>query len=274
MSLTGILGHLSVRIRIVALAAIPVLGFLVNGIAFTGGESEVESAFDSVKRSAALADSTRDFKAGLTAMLMTAREFAERPSEELVKAFQKGHGISAAGLDLIARSIDSSQQKDVEQIKGKLWELQASFNDLTQEQEGMGFNDAQGTRAALANAAAQLERSVKVDLAWVPEADRYSLLTSLLILRRADAEYRLHRMQTTWDLFFQELKKFNEVFAGIESVGAEAKKQQVNDRLRTYATNLTQWNRRASNIERLLTAIAEVSDQMLPAADKIIAAAR
>jgi methyl-accepting chemotaxis protein len=74
-------------------------------------------------------------------------------------------------------------------------------------------------------------------------------------------------------LFFQELKKFNEVFAGIEAAGAEAKKQQVNDRVRTYATDLTQWNRRASNIERLLINIAEVSDQMLPAADKIIMSA-
>ncbi len=272
MSLTGLIAHLSVRTRIVALAAIPVVGFLVNGIAFTMGETEVDSAFDSVKQAAALADTTRDFKAGLTAMLMTAREFAERPSDDLVQAFQTGHGSTAGSLETIARSIDPSHQKDVEQLKGKLWELQASFNELTQEQQAMGFNDAQGIRAALAGAAAQLQRSVSVDLAWVAEAERSKLINSLLIMRRADAEYRLHRMQTVWELFFQELKKFNEAFAAVD--GVEAQKQQVTERVRSYANTLTQWNRKASNIDRMLTAITDVSEQMLPAADRIIMSAR
>src|SRR5262245_54267461 len=274
MSLTRLIAHFSVRTRIIALALIPVVGFLANGISFTGSETEVDSAFDSVKQAAALADAARDFKAGLTIMLMTAREFTERPTEELVQAFRTGHGSSASTLDTIARSVDPSQQKDVEQLKAKLWELQASFDELTQEQRTMGFNDAQGIRAALAGAAAQLQRSVSVDLVWMPEAERSKLVTGLLIMRRADAEYRLHRMQTNWELFFQELKKFNEAFATVDAVGREAQKQQVSERVRTYATTLTQRNRNASNIDRLLSVITDLSEQTLPAADKIIMSAR
>ena len=43
--LQGIVTRISVRSRIILLAAIPVLGFLVNGIAFTGGGHEVAEAF-------------------------------------------------------------------------------------------------------------------------------------------------------------------------------------------------------------------------------------
>ena len=47
---------LTVRTRIVVLAAIPLLGFLANGTAFTTGQAEVEDDFDSVKQAAALRD--------------------------------------------------------------------------------------------------------------------------------------------------------------------------------------------------------------------------
>ena len=47
---------LSVRNRIILLAVIPVFGFLANGLAFTTGETQVESALLSVKRASALAD--------------------------------------------------------------------------------------------------------------------------------------------------------------------------------------------------------------------------
>ena len=50
---------MSVRARIVALAAIPVIGFLAVGLAYTTGDTEVGRAFDTVHRDTAV-DASRD----------------------------------------------------------------------------------------------------------------------------------------------------------------------------------------------------------------------
>ncbi|MEA2929066.1 MAG: methyl-accepting chemotaxis protein, partial [Hyphomicrobiales bacterium] len=51
-----LISRLSVRTRIIALAVLPVVGFLANGIAFTAGERDVGQAFQSAQRAAVLAD--------------------------------------------------------------------------------------------------------------------------------------------------------------------------------------------------------------------------
>ena len=58
-SLQQLVSKLSVRGRIAAIAVIPVVGFLANGLAFTAGESEVGNAFESVKSAAVLAATVR-----------------------------------------------------------------------------------------------------------------------------------------------------------------------------------------------------------------------
>ena len=45
LSFNRSIARISVRTRIIVLAALPVAGFLANGIVFTAGERDVESAF-------------------------------------------------------------------------------------------------------------------------------------------------------------------------------------------------------------------------------------
>jgi methyl-accepting chemotaxis protein len=61
-----LISRISVRTRIIALAIVPVIGFLANGIAFTSGKTEVDSAFESEQQAAVLADASREFKVALT----------------------------------------------------------------------------------------------------------------------------------------------------------------------------------------------------------------
>jgi methyl-accepting chemotaxis protein len=82
------LSAISVRARIVALALIPVCGFLANGIAFTSGQADVQAAFASVNRVAALSDASNDFKDALAVMRLTVRDFASKPDDTLVQAFE------------------------------------------------------------------------------------------------------------------------------------------------------------------------------------------
>jgi methyl-accepting chemotaxis protein len=73
--------QISVRSRIIAIAVVPVIGFLANGIAFTAGETDVENAFESVKQATALADASEGFKAGLAAMRIGLRDFVTAPDQ-------------------------------------------------------------------------------------------------------------------------------------------------------------------------------------------------
>src|ERR1700675_1408721 len=72
---------ISVRSRIVAIAVIPVIGFLTNGITFTAGETGVERAFLSAERATELADASEGFKAGLAAMRIGIRDLVADPSQ-------------------------------------------------------------------------------------------------------------------------------------------------------------------------------------------------
>src|SRR5260370_5407842 len=104
--LQQLISKLSVRSRIAAIAVIPVVGFLANGLAFTSGETEVANAFESVKSAAVLADAGREFKAALARMQMASKDFVAQPSDEEVAAFSAGHELASNSHDTIPTAID------------------------------------------------------------------------------------------------------------------------------------------------------------------------
>src|SRR6266704_2299304 len=81
-SFQRLISKLSVRGRIVAIAVIPVVGFLANGLAFTSGETQVGNTFESAKSAAALADASRELKSALAGMQMGAKDFVAQPSDQ------------------------------------------------------------------------------------------------------------------------------------------------------------------------------------------------
>src|ERR1700675_467495 len=112
MSIFRFVTWFSVRTRIVALAIIPVVGFLANGIAFTIGESEVSGAFDSVKQASALADSSQEFKDALAAMRISARDFATRPGEDRIQSFEDSYQRANMSLIAIERALPESERQE------------------------------------------------------------------------------------------------------------------------------------------------------------------
>src|ERR1700722_12946164 len=104
---------LSVRSRIAAIAVVPVIGFLANGLAFTGGETQVGSAFESVQGAAVLADASREFKAALARMQMASKDFVVQPADDVAAAFGAGYETASNSLDAIAASIDALQRDDI-----------------------------------------------------------------------------------------------------------------------------------------------------------------
>jgi methyl-accepting chemotaxis protein len=263
--------HLSVRARIVGLALIPVIGFFANVIAFTAGESEVDAAFDSVKRAAVAADASRDFKSRLGMMQMAAKDFITQPSRNLIGTFAQGHTLALANLDSIAAS-NALAAGDIDMARQKLLELKLNFDELALEQEALGFSNADGKRKSTEDAGAAAERDIAEDIPQLSRSDRGQLMLLLLTMRRHEAEYRLTRQKAAWEQFFKENRKFDDK---LEAVDAPA---DVKDKLRTlvraYSTALAQWNRTSENMQDLLTMIVTESDKLLPRADTIIEAAQ
>src|ERR1700681_4180807 len=129
-SVQRLVSKLSVRNRIAAIAVIPVVGFLANGMAFTSGEIEVGNAFESVKSAAVLADVSREFKAALARMQMTSKDFVAQPSDQEVAAFASGHGLASTSLATIAASIDAVQRDDIGMARQALGEMKLNFDAL------------------------------------------------------------------------------------------------------------------------------------------------
>src|SRR5258708_27215452 len=100
LSFKSLNSKIAVRSRIVAIAVIPVIGFLTNGIAFTAGETDVESAFLSVKHASLLADASEQFKGGLAAMRIGVRDFIADPNRNSIAAVD-------AAIDRTSRSLDT-----------------------------------------------------------------------------------------------------------------------------------------------------------------------
>jgi methyl-accepting chemotaxis protein len=261
-----------VRGRIAAIAVIPVVGFLANGLAFTSGETEVGNAFESVQSAAVLADASREFKATLAQMQMAAKDFVAQPADDVAVAFGAGYDIASNSLDAIAASIDALQRGDIGAAHQALGEMKLNFDALTLEQRELGYSPTEGTRKLLEDSGSTIERLINTDMQGLSGADRTRLLVSLSNMRRYEAQYRQSRQPVTWEAFFKEFRTFGDI---VQAIDAEPTlKAQLGASVKDYSANLAQWNRRAENTQNLLKEIALASQQLLPKADKILALAK
>jgi methyl-accepting chemotaxis protein len=211
-----LISRMSVRTRIVVLALIPVCGFLANGVAFITGESEVDSAFQTAWKAAALADSSREFKAALTSMRMSAREFGAQPTYDLISSFEAGYERALKSLTTVEKSADDKQRTDIASLQGDLAVLKSTFGHLTRDQEMLGFTESEGLHGQLNLAGTAVERIINAELTWISDRDAKRLLVSLLTMRRYEAQYRLSRSDFIGQRFREEVENFNTIFDAVD----------------------------------------------------------
>ncbi len=272
MFITRAFSRLSVRTRIIALALIPVIGFLANGIAFMIGDTEVGRAFDIVHSDTAIADASRDLKAGLLLMRAATTDFVAHPSDAGVKNFNRGQELAMQSLDRIAAALSASQQDAITPLRITVRDLKASFASLVSEQKSLGFNEAEGTTADLITASNGVENIIHNELSWVADTDIDKLLISLLTMRRYEIEYRLTRTRAAEQHFLDEVKHFKLLFDSVD--GAPSMKQSLSNQVQSYNYSFTLWVASTDNIAPLVSLIAHDTASVLPEADKIIATAQ
>jgi methyl-accepting chemotaxis protein len=272
MYFARIFSRLSVRARIIVLGVIPVIGFLVNGIAFLSGDAEVGRAFDSVHRNTAVSDASRDLKIGLLTMRTATIQFVAHPSDAGVKDFEDGQASALESIDRIQSMLPASQQNTILPLRTTVRDLKNSFASLVQEQHSLGFTDKQGITADLIAASAAIEKIIQDDLTWVAEVDRAKLLTSLLTLRRYEIEYRLTRDHVAERHFLDEIRHFNDIFDSVD--GAPSMKENLNKQVQHYSYVFAQWVATTDNIAPLVALINHDTGNVLPQANRIITGAR
>src|SRR5580692_9911390 len=263
---------LSVRARIIVLGAIPVIGFLANGIAFMVGDVEVGRAFDSVQSYTQVADASRDLKTGLLIMRAATTQYVARPSDKVVADFTEGQELAMKSLDRIAAVLGASAQDVITPLRITVRDLKTSFESLVNEQKTLGYDESQGITAELAAASAAVEKIIHDDLTWVADGDARKLLISLLTMRSDEIAYRLTRSRAYEKHFLDEVKNFNSLFDSVD--GAPSMKKELNDQVRTYSFAFAQWVASTDNIEPLVGLNGDDTESVLPEADKIIASAR
>src|ERR1700690_2793655 len=267
-----LLTSISVRTRIVVLALIPVVGFLANGLTYFSGEGDVGTAFETVKHSVGLADTSRDFKSAVAAMRIIVKDFSANPSDNLVVSFEQVHSVALQSLDTIAASIDRRHAENIVGLRKDVMALRDNFTELVQEQKTLGFDENAGLRNNLREAGNAVERIINESMTWLTEADAGKLMMALLAMRTYQTEYRLNQSELTKLKFLAGYKKFTDTFALID--GTPEMKDSLEHEVKTYADTFAQWSDGFDRVHPLRTLIDIDSQSMLPRADEIIERAR
>ncbi len=270
--LTRLLASFSVRTRIVALALIPVAGFLANGLTYLTGENEVGTAFATVKRSGALADASRDFKGAINSMRIAVKDFSASPNNDLIVSFSRAHTLALKSLDVIANSFDRGKAGEIVGLRNDVMKLRENFNELVREQETLGFDEATGLRRNLRVAGNAVERILNSNASWLANADASRLMMTLLIMRHHEAYYRLSPTEITRQQFLAAYEQFDDLFAQID--GTPEMKASLEGQVKTYADTFAQWIDGYDRVHPLRALIDIDSRSMMPRADEIIARAR
>lgn len=270
--LTRMLASFSVRTRIVLLALIPVAGFVANGFTYTSGEGDVGRTFDTFKRSAAVADASRDFKSAVASMRIVVKDFNVKPNDSLVASFEYAYAVALRNLDTIEESIEKGHAESIATMSRDLNALREAFNNLVREQNTLGFDESSGLRRQLQVAGNAVERIINDNMSGLPEADANKLMVTLLYMRHHEADFRVTESEVARLQFQQAYKSFTDIIGPI-NVAPETK-TSLEQVVKTYAETFGKWVEGYDKVRPLHAVIDIDSQNMLPRADDIIGYAR
>jgi len=268
----ALMPRLSVRVRIIVIALIPVFGFLFNALSYHAGESEIARAFASARRAAAVAEAGSEMKGATSIMMISAPEFVARPSQQLAQTFATAHRLAAGRLDAMVQSLGSEEADAADLLRSHLARVIARFDALVAEQQRLGYTRTDGIRARMQQAGEAVEAIINQDLLTVSDNDAKRLLASLHLMLRFEAEFRLGEQRYTQHLLVAEHQTFNAIAASIEA--SPELRARLQQQVKAYADTFAEWVAIVETITPLLTDIERDTARMLPAAEAILAAAR
>ena len=267
-----LLSAMSVRNRIIVLALIPAIGFLINGLTYFVGEHDIGRAFEIEHRADNLADASHAFKSAVTAMRRIVKDYSVHPNDALAARFRLQAKRAFQSLETIATTIDTHHLTILGDLRSKLNHLNRRFAQLVDGQNKLGYDEGEGLRGNLSMASNTVERIIHENMTGLDPGAAAKLMVALLAMRNYEIEYRLKPTELTRQQFLGAFKTFNDTFAGID--GTPALKVALERQVKAYAFTFQQWVKAFDQVHTLRAVIDIDSKGMLPAADDIIARAR
>nr|WP_168192692.1 methyl-accepting chemotaxis protein [Undibacter mobilis] len=270
LSLNRLLTRFSVRTRVIVLALAPLVGFAANTLTYTAGEREVGSAFETVDRAHRLADASRDLRNAIALMRIAVKDFARERGSSL-EAFPQSLDLANRSLDTIALHASADAAAQMLTLRDDLMTIGRNYADLHNIQRVLGLTDNEGLRGALKTSGNRIEAAINDSLSWLADAEARRIMVILLNMRHHEAEYRLISSELTRTQFEATYREFVQVSERIE--GAPGRKDKLVGEIRDYHDAFMDWVALNDRTAPLRAIIDIDSQNLLPRAAAIIAAA-
>lgn len=265
---TRLIRALSVRTRIILLALIPVAGFVANGTSFTSGDREVNDAFEVYRNANALSEASQDFKEAIGQMRIGVRDFSLQPDNAEVAAFQQANATALNKLAVVENSLDANERERMAWLAPRLKEIGQRFSQVAAEQRKLGFTDSDGLRRRLRENSTAVERLINQSTETIGEAEARRLLVPLFSMQRYEAEQRLQSTSLSQTLFAHEYEKFSSALDNLYA--SPDLRNEIEKRVQAYVDAFRVWSASSDALRPHLKIIDLDTQQMMPAADRII----
>ena len=195
VSVSTLVGRLSVRTRIFLLIAVTMTGLAAIGSVFWWSQASVESAFARSEGFSDLAGTVADLSSTAGTLRIAEKTYLAAPSAAAYQAFTSQIAVARSQLGTV-RTLDVAAPygAEIDQVDRALSDIEATFQDLHATQQRLGLADTEGgARGALAANGDALVGSVQKLARFKrgPETER--LAFAGVDLQRSEKAYLLDR---------------------------------------------------------------------------------
>jgi diguanylate cyclase (GGDEF)-like protein len=250
---------LSVGLRVLAIALIPLGGFAANLYNYVLSEQQVAIAVADFERSAALSHASHDLSESLIVMRSVARDFSAAPSQTLASDYLAAHAAALRSIEKIEAAGDPEDRRDIAQLRSQ---LNVVLDQWARIKRAVGVSDTEGVRGEIAGTGAAVDRIINQGISWLPDSVAKELTFSLLKMRYDEADYAIKRLSYTKDLIFQTFEQVSNAVA--VSAGTESQKNQVLQVLKDYIEAFRKWSLAIETLRPLLAVNSADTELMLP----------
>jgi methyl-accepting chemotaxis protein len=259
---------LSVRVRILTLAFIPVVGLGIMGIFFANGERNVAAAFDTVQNSGDLSNASREFNSALSAMRVAVKDYVAGKDSTLKQTFYDQLGIALENIKTIEKYAEARDQKQIANLRGSLVTLRSNFEYLTKAKTELGFQENEGISGRFAEAAQKVEHLITNDAAKMSEIDALRLVAALAQLRRYEMEFMVSNdLSATYKIYGELASLSGNV---TKSALTKPLQEAIDGAIQKYRDEFSDWISQMRVVSTQSTVIQNATVDMQSATDNII----
>ncbi len=263
---------LSVRARVAVLAIVPIVGFGAIGATYLSAERTIESAFVDSRASAQLTEISGALKNALATMREAAKDFAVNPIFPHREAFEWGYNAALGrAWELSKRETSASVAATLADITREIEGAKVNFDGLVNAREQMGANIASGAQGALYNATLALDKTIQELAVESPGGGVPRLLLAMQAMRLHEKDFMIFRNRDSVEKTVEAHRNLT-ILADTMAL-PEATRKRLREGLDEYRKAFDLLADAAGPASLYLSLITSSLQDLMPAADKILAAA-